>query len=85
MTDYRPDLEGTQDMTVEVVKATVVHAGPHREMVLIVPREDDARIRRQALVQPIVRALNGDRAAYFKASFIGGRWKLGRRLPDQGW
>jgi len=73
-------------MSLEIVKATITPAGSSREVVLVTPRDAmDARVRRQALPDKLRRAFNGDRTAYFKASFMGGRWKLDRRLPDQGW
>lgn len=75
---------------MEIVKVEVVIGG----RALVYPREcaggpidkqADRRMKDQKLDEASLRALNGDRQMYCKASWVEGRWKLGRRLPDQRW
>jgi hypothetical protein len=43
------------------------------------------RKQQQALGPKHREALNGDLKGFFEAEFIDGRWKLGKRIEDQGW
>lgn len=81
---------------IEIVKVQVALM-PKGAPALIIPKDCAAkiaevghmqgggRIQTRKLDADTLRALNGDSKGYFKASFVGGRWKLGRRVQDQDW
>lgn len=70
-------------MSLEVVKVAL-HATDGGVRALIYPK-DRQRTKEQKLDEAARRALAGDRCGHFKGSWVDGKWKLGRRLPDQGW
>jgi hypothetical protein len=70
---------------MEYIKVTVPKL-PADAKAIIQPKEDAARrTTQQALDDTTKRQLNGDATGYFKASWVGGRWQIGRRLPNQDW
>ena len=88
---YRIDLQsimttlGRSPMSsVEVVKVQVSRMKANAPAV-ISPKENAARITQQKLDAAVLRAMNGQAKGYFKASFIDGRWKLGRKVADESW
>ncbi len=71
-------------MSLEIVKVQVDLMRPDG-LALISPKDDVKRQTRQKLDERTKRAMNGHRTAFFKASWIGSRWRPVRRYQDQPW
>ena len=68
----------------EIVKVQVSRLKTNAQAI-ISPRENAAKITHQKLEPAALRAMNGSAKAFFKASWLDGKWKLGRKVQDEAW
>ncbi len=54
-------------------------------LAIVSPRDRVERVTHQKLDAAAERAMNGIAKAFFKASFVDGKWKLGRKVRDEDW
>ena len=69
---------------MEIVKVLVSKLKTNAPAV-ISPKENIRRVTTQKLDPAVLRALNGQTKGYFKASFVDGKWRLGRKVQDENW
>jgi len=70
-------------MSLEIVKVQMSRLKANAPAIITPVNGDVRRQTAQRLTPDVVRGLGGNTTAYFKASFVDGKWQLRRQVSHQ--